>query len=42
MRNEMMHRPVLKDEVLDLVRDRQRKTDRSITPIYPQNRLHQP
>ena len=36
MRNEMMHRPVLKDEVLDLVRNRQRKVKGELGGIQEQ------
>ncbi|MEG2708089.1 MAG: O-methyltransferase [Vagococcus sp.] len=36
MRNEMMHRPVLKDEVLELVRDRQRKVPGALGKIQEQ------
>ena len=36
MRNEMMHRPVLKDEVLDLVRNRQNKVAGELGEIQRQ------
>ncbi|MBO0421216.1 O-methyltransferase [Vagococcus fluvialis] len=36
MRNEMMHRPVLKDEVLDLVRNRQNKVSGTLGEIQAQ------
>lgn len=36
MRNEMMHRPVLKDEILDLVRNRQRQMDGLLGEIQQQ------
>lgn len=36
MRNEMMHRPVLKDEVLDLVRNRQNKVPGTLGEIQAQ------
>ncbi|WP_288394975.1 O-methyltransferase [uncultured Vagococcus sp.] len=36
MRNEMMHRPVLKDEVLDLVRNRQNKVSGTLGGIQAQ------
>lgn len=36
MRNEMMHRPVLKDEVLELVRDRQKKVPGALGKIQEQ------
>lgn len=36
MRNEMMHRPVLKDEILDLVRNRQNKVSGTLGEIQAQ------
>lgn len=39
MRNEMMHRPVLKDEVLDLVRNRQKQVPGELGEIQKQANL---
>ncbi|MGX7024124.1 O-methyltransferase [Vagococcus hydrophili] len=36
MRNEMMHRPVLKDEILDLVRNRQRQMEGELGELQQQ------